>query len=114
MGLVNEHRRLNGGQFGNGGVPFAPGRGKVSEFERDAPEQKMGERGLAREQRLIKEFGRTRAELPSFHVVSLMESQQSLIQIKEPRPDEIFFLGEFLPGSRESLERLGSVPLLAA
>ena len=99
---------------GAGFDPITVGRGEVASLQRDAREQKMCQHGLAGKKRLIKEFGGTRAELLRFGVASLMESQEPLIQIEEPRPDEVFFLGEYLAGSRESLERLGSVSLLAA
>jgi len=113
MSLVDEHRCLNGGQFGHGGVPFAAGGGEVARLERDAREPEDVPARPCRKEASDQRIRRTRAELPRFEGASLMESQSpDTSRGATARRD--FFPGRISRGLARIARALGSVSLLAA
>src|SRR6266702_360280 len=73
----------------------------------------MRERGLTAQHGLIEKDCGARAEPTRFEVASFVKEKECLVQIKEPRPDEILFAGEHFASLREPFEGLHSFSLLA-
>ena len=73
----------------------------------------MCEHGFAGQHRLVKKLRRTGAEFSRLHVAALMKQQESLIQIEQPKPHDVLFMGELfasLAEQRESLRRFSLLP----
>src|SRR5260370_2011740 len=73
----------------------------------------MCENGLSGEQRLIEEFGCADTQPSRLKVASLMEEQQTLVEIQKPRPYQIFFTRKHFACLSEPFERVNRSPLLA-
>src|SRR5580704_17625076 len=72
----------------------------------------MRESGFAGKRRLVKEFCGAGAEAAGFEVAAFVEEQETLIEVEEPGPDEIFFGGEHGTSFCEAFEGADGLSLL--
>ena len=114
MRLISQFRRLHAPQFCYHCFCFLFGQDEVPGLERDARQQKMREHGLAGQHRLIKKPGCTRAQFLRLLVAAFMNQQKALIEIEQPQPHDILFMGEHFAGLAEQFESLLRSSLLPA
>src|SRR5712692_11551724 len=113
MDLVSEHRRLQSLDLGRRRVCLGLRRTWVSNLQRNAGEQQMRQSRFAGERRLIEKLGSARAKPPRLEVAPFVEKKKSLIQIQEPRPDQVLLAREHLASLAEPLQGLHRFPLLS-
>src|SRR5580658_2874652 len=73
----------------------------------------MCEGGFAGKRRLVKEFCGAGAEAAGFEVATLVKEQQTLIEVEEPGPDEIFLRGKHGASLCEAFKGVDGLSLLA-
>src|SRR5580704_1037344 len=72
----------------------------------------MCESGFAGKRRLVKEFCGAGTEAAGFEVATLVEEQETLIEVEEPGPDEIFLSGKHGASLCEAFESVDGLSLL--